>query len=240
MRPDERFRAPWGTALYVVFLAIFLPMVAAIARLELRMWALDDVPLGVDVLIPLGTALFATGFICAVIPCIRWQGGGVLARPRDGALSLGLPRSIYPFLILACVGAWVFIVGGVFAAVHLALNTSISLPGIGTFVLLLGLAALLTHGLFRMTRIRFVADGWGLRWDHPVWPSSTHLPWEQILSIDLRGSRVFAMRIVVITIDGRSRLIWLFDTSIPVSKASFRALVAEIAGLRPSVPASPS
>jgi hypothetical protein len=29
------------------------------------------------------------------------------------------------------------------------------------------------YGLLRLSRSRFVADGWGLRWANPLWPSST-------------------------------------------------------------------
>jgi len=41
------------------------------------------------------------------------------------------------------------------------------------------------------------------------------------------------MRMVVIANDGRSRLVWVVDPSIPVSTASYRSIFDEIVGLRP-------
>lgn len=238
MGPDGRFRAPWGIALHGFFLVSVFVLVAEIARLFVKLWTLDNVPMPISVLLTLGTALLATSFICSAILCIRWQVDGVVARPRDGVLSLGLPSAIQPFVIVACVGAWIFMAGGIVATGDILLNTSTSLPWIGALVLALCGLALVTFMFFRMTRVRFIADGWGLRWDNPVWPSSTQLPWEQIARIELRGSRVLAMRIVVTTLDGHSRWIRQIDLSLPISKASYRVLVAEIAELRPPVAAS--
>jgi hypothetical protein len=87
--------------------------------------------------------------------------------------------------------------------------------------------------LLRLSRIRFVADDWGLRWANPFCPSATQLPWEAIARIELRGSRLLSMRVVAITNDGRSRLVWAIDPSIPVSTRSIQTIFDEIVGLRP-------
>lgn len=103
------------------------------------------------------------------------------------------------------------------------------------WVVVLALCALVWMGyvLPTVSRIRFAADGWGLQWGNPLWPSATQLPWEGIARIELRGSRLLSMRMVVITNDGRSRLAWVFDPSIPVSRRSFRTIFDEIIVLRP-------
>lgn len=103
----------------------------------------------------------------------------------------------------------------------------------GVALALCALTALMGFVLFRTRRMRFVADGWGLRWENPFWRSSTRLPWEGIARIELRGSRLLSMRIVVTTNDGRSRSVWAFDPKIPLSFASYRTIFDETVGLRP-------
>jgi hypothetical protein len=229
MRTNEGVRSPWGIAFYGFGLVIVLVGTVAISLLTLKIGALDDVPVPVKLLLLLGAALAMIGVICYMALCLRSQVEGLLPRPRHGVLALGASRSISISLVLGGVGTWIFVVGAMIALVDLGKTPR------GFWLVVLALCALvwMAYVLVRLSRIRFVADDWGLRWANPFWPSASQLPWEGIARIDLRGSRLLSMRVVVITNDGRSRLVWAIDPSIPVSRASFRAIFDEIVGLRP-------
>jgi hypothetical protein len=228
MRTNEAVRSPWGIAFYGFGLVIILVGTVAISLLAVKVWALD-VPVLVEVLLPLGAALTMIAGLCYMALGIRSQVDGALPRPRHGVLALGPSRSSSISLVLGGVGTWIFVVGVMIALVDLGKAPR------GFWVVVLALCALVWMGyvLLRMSRIRFVADDWGLRWANPFWPSATQLPWEGIARIELRGSRLLSMRIVVITNNGRSPLVWVTDPSIPVSTVSIRTIFDEIAGLRP-------
>jgi hypothetical protein len=230
MRTNEPVRSPWVIAFFRFGVVVLLVGAVAISLLAVQIPALDDVPVPVKVLLPLGAALIAIGGLCYMALCARLQGNGLLPRPRHGVLALGPTRSISISLVLGCVGVWIFVVG------MLVDLYSGKTPRMGFLVFALTLyAALVWTGyvFLRLSRLRFVADGWGLRWANPFWPSATQLPWEGIARIELRGSRLLSMRMVVITNDGRSRLVWAFDPTIPISRASFRTVFDEVVGLRP-------
>ena len=230
MRTNEAVRWPWGIAFYGFGLVILLVGTVAISLLAVKVWALDVAPVSVKVLLPLGAALAVIGGLCYMTLCIRSQVEGLLPRPRHGVLALGPSRSISVALVLGCAGTWIFVVGAIIAFVDVGKT-----PRIGFWNIVLALCALVWLGyvLLRLSRIRFVADDWGLRWANPFWPSTTQLPWEGIARMELRGSRLLSMRVVVITNDGRSRLVWATDPSIPVSTGSIRAIFDEMVGVRP-------
>jgi hypothetical protein len=231
MRTNERVRSPWGIAFFRFGVLVLLVGAVAISLLAVKIPALEDVPVLVRVLLPLGAALTAIGGLCYMALCLRLQGDGLLPRPRHGVLALGPTRSISISLVLGCVGVWIFVVG-----VLVELLSSGKTPLMWYLVVVLTLCAALVwigYVFLRLSRFRFVADGWGLRWANPLWPSATQLPWEGIARIELRGSRLLSMRMVVITNDGRSRLVWAFDPRIPISLVSFRTIFDEVVGLRP-------
>ena len=225
---NEPVRSPWGIALYGFGLVIPLVGTVAISLLAVKVWGLD-VPVPVKVLLPLGAALALIGLFCYMALCLRSQVEGLLPRRRHGVLVLGASRSISISLVLGGAGTWIFVVGVMIGLVDLGKTPR------GFWVVVLALCALVWMGyvLVRLSRIRFVADDWGLRWANPFWPSATQLPWERIATIELRGSRLLSIRIVVITNDSRSRLVWVTDPSIPVSIGSIRAIFQETVGLRP-------
>jgi hypothetical protein len=233
MRTSEPVHSPWGIAFFRFCMVLLLVWVVAISLLAVKIPALDDVPVLVWVLLPLGAALFAIGGLCYQALCVRLQGDGLLPRPRHGVLALGPTRAVSISLVVGCAGTWIFVVGVVVLFVDV--DSSGKTPRMWFLVVVLTLCAALAwtgYGLLRLSRFRFVADGWGLRWANPLWPSSTQLPWERIARIELRGSRLLSMRMVCITNDGRSRLVWAFDPSIPASLASYRTIFDEVVGLR--------
>jgi hypothetical protein len=239
MRTNEPVRSLWGIAFNgfgVVFLLVALVATFLLAE---KLWALDGVPVLVEVLLPLGAALMMIGGLCYMALGIRSQVDGVLPRPRHGVLTLGPSRLASISFVLACTGTWIFGVGLVIALVFVLDNDKTIRMGFWPIVVLLvfvlacPIVAWMGYVLLRMSRLRFVADGWGLRWGNPFWPSPIQLQWEGIERIELRGSRPLSMRMVVITNDGRSRLVWVVDPSIPVSTASYRTIFDEVVGLRP-------
>jgi hypothetical protein len=236
MRTNEPVRSQWGIAFSGFVLVILLVLTVAIALVAVKVWALDVnvAPVSVKGLLPLGAALVLGGdlFFNAVI--LRSQVGGHLPRPRRGVLALGPPRSISVSLVLGCAGTWIFVVGVIVVFVDLLSRGKTPYMWVWLGVLALcTLAVWVGYVLLRMSRSRFVADGWGLRWENPFWPSAIQLPWKQIARIELRGSRLLSMRMVAITNDGRSRSVWVLDPSIPLAMASFRTIFEDIEGLRP-------
>jgi len=228
MRTNEAVRSPWGIAFYGFGLVIILVGTVAISLLAVKVWALDA-PVLVEVLLPLGAALTMIAGLCYMALGIRSQVEGLLPRRRHGVLVLGASRSRSISLVLGGAGTWIFVVGVMIGLVDLGKTPR------GFWVVVLALCALVWMGyvLVRLSRIRFVADDLGLRWANPFWPSATQLPWERIARIELRGSRLLSIRIVVITNDSRSRLVWVTDPSIPVSTVSIRTIFDEIVRLHP-------
>jgi hypothetical protein len=215
-------------------LVILLVATVAISLQAVRVWGLDHVPVHVKVLLLLAAALVLGGGLCFIAVCLRSQVDGILPSPRHGVLAIGPSRLISISLVLGSAGIWIFVVGVI--ATFVDFLTSGKTPRMEFWGVALALCSLVTwmgYVLFRTNRIRFVADGWGLRWENPFWRSSTQLPWEGIARIELRGSRLLSMRMVAITNDDHSRLVWVTDPSIPVSTASFRAIFDEIVELRP-------
>jgi len=239
MRTNELLRSPWGIALHGFGVVFLLVALVATLRPAEKLWALDGVPVFIKVLLPLGAALMMIGGLCYMALGIRSQVDGVLPRPRHGVLALGPSRLASISFGLGCTGTWIFVVGLVVALMYVLVSGATIRLGFWPIVVMLVLVlacpivACMGYVLLRMSRLRFVADGWGLRWGNPFWPSPIRLPWEGIERIELRGSRPLSMRMVVITNDGRSRLVWVVDPSIPVSKESFRSIFDEIVGLRP-------
>jgi len=167
MRTNEPLRSPWGIALHV-FGVVFL-LVALVATLLLveKLWALDGVPVLVKVLLPLGAALMMIAGLCYMALGIRSQVDGVLPRPRHGVLALGPPRLASISFVFACTGTWIFVVGVVVALVYVLHSGKTILMGFSLIVVVLVLALCpivvwMGYVLLRMSRIRFVADGWGL------------------------------------------------------------------------------
>ena len=240
MRTNEPVRSPWGIAFSVFGLVFLLVLTVAMALVAVKFWALDDIPVSamsvvsVKVLLPLGAALVLIGGLCFNAVSLRLQVDGVLPCPRRGVLTLEPPRSISVSLVLGCTGTWIFVVGVIVVFVDLLSRGKT--PHMWDWLVVLALCALAVwvgYVLLRMSRSRFVADGWGLRWENPFRLSAIQLPWEQIARIELRGSRLLSMRMAVITNDGRSRLVYASDPSIPVSLASYRTIFDEVVGLRP-------
>ncbi len=159
---------------------------------------MDDAPLPVKVLLPLEAALMMIGGLCFMALCVRSQVHGFLPRPRHGVLAIGPPRSIAISLVLSYAGIWIFVVGAMVGLVDLLYGGHT--PRMGFWLVVLALCALvwMSYVLLRLGRIRFVADGWGLRWENPLWPSGTQLPWEEIARMELRGSLLLSMRMVFI------------------------------------------
>jgi hypothetical protein len=233
MRTNESIRSQWGIAFYGIGLVMVLVGTVVISPLAVKVWALDDAPVPVRVLLLIGAALLAIGGLCYMALCLRSQVDGLLPRPRHGVLAIGPPRSITISAALGGAGTWIFVIGVIGALADLLYSGKTPRPGFWLVVLALFALVWLGYMLLRVSRIRFVADGWGLRWANPLWPSATQLAWDGIAGIELRGSRLLSMRVVVITNDGRSRLVWAIDPSIPVSTGSIRTIFDEIVALRP-------
>jgi hypothetical protein len=206
---NEPVRSPWGIAFSGFGLVFLLVLTVAIAPIAVKVWAFDVAPVSVKLLLPLGAALVLVGGLCFNAESLCSQVDGLLPRPRRGVLTLEPPRSISISLVLGCAGTWIFVVGVIVVFVDLLRRGKTPYMWVWLVVLALcALAVWVGYVLLRMSRSRFVADGWGLRWEYPFWPSAIQLPWEQIARIELRGSRLLSMRMAVITDDGRSRLVY--------------------------------
>ena len=231
MRPERRFHPPYGVGVYATAAVISFGSTVPITLLISKLWANDDIPLLIDILLPLGSILCVVSIFLSMLLCLRWQLQGILPRARGGVMLIQPRKSFLACVTPALVGAWIFLVGGIAGMVQL-LNTSASRITVVALGLSLAGLACWTYVGYRLTRVRFAADRSGLRWDNPLWPSSNTLTWEQIAAIELRGWGPVGMKMVAIEKGGRSRSVRFQDPSIPVSREAYLTLLDEIGGLR--------
>lgn len=227
-----RFRSPYGVGVYATNAVLSFGAIVVTAILCSKLWVNDDVPLLIDVLLPLGSILFMVCVFLSMLSCLRLQLQGLLPRAHGGVMLIQSPKSFRVCVALALVGAWIFLVGGIVGMVDLLLNTPRSQITVVALGLVLVCLAYTTYVGFRLTRVRFAADPSGLRWDNPWRPASSNLTWEQITDIKLGGWGPVGMRMVVIANDGRSRSVRFQDPSIPMSREAHLSLLDEIGGLR--------
>jgi hypothetical protein len=77
---------------------------------------------------------------------------------------------------------------------------------------------------------RLEANAWGIRCTTPF--TTIRLPWGDVRALELRGSSKFSQRIVVVSEDGRSRMLWVFDLRIPAGPDAPHLLVTELETVR--------
>jgi Bacterial PH domain len=77
---------------------------------------------------------------------------------------------------------------------------------------------------------RLEANAWGITCTTPF--TTIRLPWDDVRALELRGSSKYSQRIVVVSEDGHSRMLWVFDLRIPVGPDAPHLLVAELEAVR--------
>lgn len=166
---------------------------------------------------------------------LRWRPS--IPRAHEGVLDLRLPRQYCRGLRFFGIGGAIFTVGALMGIWVILTDEPITWFRAGAVLfLLLMLLPLggLFMGAFLSDRIRFVADGWGLRWDSQFTKTSIRLPWTDIADLSRReGGKLRGPSVVVITNEGRTLAIPIPAVSLPVTRGARAALLTEVERLRP-------
>lgn len=166
---------------------------------------------------------------------LRWRPS--IPRAHEGVLDLRFPRQWCRSLRLCGIGGAIFTVGGLMGIWVILTDEPVTWFRAGAVVFLLLMLLLLVAlfiGAFLSDRIRFVADGWGLRWDGPLPKTSILLPWSDIALLSQReGGMLRGPQVVAITKEGRTLAIPIPAVSLPVSREARAELLTEVERLRP-------
>jgi hypothetical protein len=93
----------------------------------------------------------------------------------------------------------------------------------------IGLAFVWLVGL-RLVTARLIADREGIRCSVPL--GELRLRWDEIERLEARGTSTFGQRIVAVTVDGRERMLWVFDSRVPVAPTAADLLLGELETVR--------
>jgi hypothetical protein len=159
-----------------------------------------------------------------------------IPRAREGILELRLPRQYCRSLRLCGVGGAIFTVGGLMAIWVILTDEPVTWFRAGAVLFLVVMLLLLVAWFiwcFLSDRIRFVADGWGLRFDGPISILSIHLAWTDIANLSRREGGMLGPRLVAVTKEGRTLPIPIPAGLLPVPRQARGELLTEIEKLRP-------
>jgi hypothetical protein len=167
---------------------------------------------------------------------LRWRPS--IPRAHEGVLDLRFPRQWRRGLRLCGIGGAIFTVGGLMGIWVILTDEPVTWFRAGATLFLVLMLLLLVAGFigaFLSNRIRFVADGWGLRWYGPFPKISILLPWSDIAHLSRReGGMLRGPRVVAITKEGRTLAIPIPAVSLPVSREARAQLLTEVERLRPT------
>jgi hypothetical protein len=166
---------------------------------------------------------------------LRWRPS--IPRAHGGVLDLRLPQQYWLGLRFFGIGGAIFTVGALMGIWVILTDEPITWfrAGAVLFLLLMLLPlVVLFIGAFLSNRIRFVADGWGLRWDGQFTKTSIRLPWTDIADLSRReGGKLRGPSVVAVTNEGRTLAIPIPAVSLPVSREARTELLTEVEKLRP-------
>ena len=157
-------------------------------------------------------------------------------RAVGGVLEVRLPRAFCRSLRFAGVGGAVFTVGALMAIWVILTDEPVTWFRAGAvmfLVLFLLFLILFFISAFLSNRVRFMADGWGIRWDGPLPAASIRLAWTDIVQLSRREGRILAPALVAVPKDGRKRILSIPALSLPSSREARAELLAEVERLRP-------
>jgi len=214
---QQRYRL--GVALYgaefVVALALFAISIGLVILATAR-----NAPTGV--LVATVAFILGTGAFCV------WTGAAVFYQARPGPRSLGGRSVVWapPLVMRVATVVIVASLGTITAAVATVGLRPIVLLVLGLPFLALALIA------SRFLVARCVADHWGITCTNPL--TTVRIPWNAVRSLEPRGNSALAQRVVVVTEQGRWRILWVVDPRVPVSRDTARLLVADLESVRQS------
>jgi hypothetical protein len=211
--PVSQQRDRLGVALYGAEFVVALALLAISLGLVIMATA-RNAPTGVFV----ATVAFivGTGAFCV------WTGTAVFYQARPGPRSLGGRSVVWapPLVMRVATVVIVASLGTITAAM-----ATVGLRPIALLVLGLAFLALVLIAS-RFLVARFVADHWGITCTNPL--TTVRIPWSVVRSLEPRGSSALAQRIVVVTDQGRERMLWVVDPRVPVSRDTARLLVTQL------------
>ena len=183
-----------------------------------------------------GAFVVSVGMAWASVVMMRQLWGPSIPRAHEGVLDLRLPRQVCRSFRLSGIGGAIFTVGAVMGIWLVLTDEPVTWFRAGV-VLLLVLMLLFVVAWFiaasLSNRIRFVADGSGLRWDGPLPVASIMLSWTDVARMSRREGGMLGPRLFVVTNEGRTLRIPIPAMSLPVSREARAALLTEVETLRP-------
>jgi hypothetical protein len=232
--PSIRGVVQYGVALVVAILAeSFFAYVA---------WKSLDNDLAPFSVMGAGGCVFALGMAWTSVVRMRQLWEPSVPRAHEGVLEVSFPRPLCRSLRLSGIGGAIFTVGGLMGIWVILTDEPVTwFRAFAVLLLVLMLLALVAGfaSAFLSDRIRFVADGWGLRFDGPISIASILLPWTDIAGLSRRTGSMMGPRIVAVTNEGRTLVIPIPAPSLPVSRAARAELLTEVEKLRPITEADP-
>jgi hypothetical protein len=159
-----------------------------------------------------------------------------IPRAHHGVLEVRFPGQWCQSLRFSSVGGAIFTVGALMAIWVILTDEPLTWFRAGAvvfLVLFLVFLILFFIAAFLSNRVRFMADGWGLRWEGPLPGASIRLPWTDIAELARREGRMLAPRLVAVTKAGRRHALSIPVVSLPASREARAALLTEIESLRP-------
>jgi hypothetical protein len=199
-------------------------------------WKSLDADLAPFSVIAAGGCVLTVGMAWASVVRMRQLWRPSIPRAREGVLELRLPRQVCWCLRVGGVGGAIFTVGGLMAIWVVLTDEPVTWFRAGAvlfLVLLLLLLVASSIGGFLSDRIRFVADGWGLRFDGPFSITSIRLPWTDIARLYRREGGMLGPRLVAVTKEGRTLPIPIPAGLLPVPRQARGELLTEVERLRP-------
>jgi hypothetical protein len=183
-----------------------------------------------------GASVFAVGMAWAAVVKMRLLWEPSIPRAHEGILDVRFPRQLCRGLRSAGIGGALFTVGALMGVWAILIDEPVTWFRAGAalfMVLMLLVLALVFIGALLSDRVRFVADGWGLRWDGPLGLASIKVAWTEITRLSRREKGMLAPRLVATTQEGRTLGFPIPAMSLPVSREARAALLDEIESLRP-------
>ena len=84
--------------------------------------------------------------------------------------------------------------------------------------------------IIRIVTARLETDRDGVRWSRPI--GSTWIAWSDLDRFEVRGTSFLRRRILAILRDGSERLVWIFDSRVPIVRDISDELVSELEDVR--------
>ena len=183
-----------------------------------------------------GALVFGAGMAWTAVVRMRLSWQPSIPRAHEGVLEVRLPAQLCRSLRFAGIGGAIFTVGALMG-IWLVLTdepvTWFRAGGALLLVLMLLFVVAFFIAAFLSNRIRFVADGWGLRWAGPLPVASVLVAWTDIAHLSRSEKGMLAPRLVAVTTKGRTLAIPITAVSLPGSREARAALLTEVERLRP-------